>query len=430
MTERAERSDTDMLVLLGAAQSVHVRRWASALAARGHRVVVTSWLPAEPLAHVEIRTPEPVVGARAGRTSRAGRVLRMLSTARWLRREIRRVRPDVVHVHSVGRAGLLSLALPRHAVRVVTPWGSDLRFAARSRLRGWVASAVLRRADLVVPTSRSVTREVTDRYRIPAHRATTVSWGVDDDFLCLRDTIDRRAVRAELGVPVDGRVIISMRGAGQVYRTDDIVRAFRTVAPDCPDLHLIVLAGHEPADGAAAGARADCLERVRTVGRELPERLTLVERTLPPADVFRLMRASDLAVSIPRWDQRSSAVLEAALAGCRLLLADLPAYHELLADGLVAELVTEPVADHLPGMFRAAAPLPPAEQLHNRHFIETSELWSRQVEVMRELYRRVSGPPGPRRRDSESSDPTPATDRSDGSGRRAYGKQGHRDSRH
>ncbi|WP_262283668.1 glycosyltransferase family 4 protein [Micromonospora sp. MA102] len=380
------------VVLLGAGQSVHVRRWASALAARGHRVVVTTWLPADPLPEVDIRSPGTV--DRFG--GPAGRVWRMLRTARWLRREIRRIAPDVVHVHSVGRAGLLSLAVPRATARVVTPWGSELRFAARSRWRAQVARSALRRAALVVPTSRSVTREVVDTYGVPASRTVTVSWGVDDDFLRMRDSVNPAAVRAGLGVPPDARVVLSMRGAGQVYRTDEILRAYAVTAADQPDLHLIVLAGHEPADAAAASARAECLSRVRAAVAALPGRITLVDRTLPPADVFRLMRASDVAVSTPSWDQRSSAVLEAALAGCRLLLADLPPYREMIADGLVAELLGEPLADRLADRLRTAGPLSPEEQQRNRSFIENSELWSRQVEVMRGLYRLIPEMPSGR----------------------------------
>ncbi|MFC0031572.1 glycosyltransferase family 4 protein [Micromonospora chaiyaphumensis] len=389
MADRAAVGDPRTVVLLGAGQSVHVRRWATALAARGHRVVVTSWLPADPLPDVDIRSP----GTAGGVGGPAGRVWRMLRTARWLRREIRRIAPEVVHVHSVGRAGLLSLAVPRTTARVVTPWGSELRFASRSRWRARVARSALRRAALVVPTSRSVAGEVVDRYGVPASRAVTVSWGVDDEFLRMRDGVDRAAVRAGLGVPADARVVLSMRGAGQVYRTDDILRAFAAAAPDQPDLHLVVLAGHEPADAAAASARAECLGRVRAAVAALPGRITLVDRTLPPADVFRLMRASDVAVSTPSWDQRSSAVLEAALAGCRLLLADLPPYREMIADGLVAELLEDPLADRLASRLAAAGPLPLAEQQRNRSFIEDSELWSRQVEVMRGLYRLIAETP-------------------------------------
>ncbi|MFI7577238.1 glycosyltransferase family 4 protein [Micromonospora sp. NPDC049497] len=375
-----------VVLLLGPAHSVHTRRWASALAGRGHRVVVTGWAPAAPLPGVEIRVPG--AGGRAP-GGPVGGAWRLLTTGWWLRRQVRRLRPDVVHVHSVGRAGLLSLALPRDAVRVVTPWGSELRTATSSRLRGWVTRRAFRRADLVLPTSASVTAEVTTRYRIPASRTATLSWGVDDSLFRLRDTVRRADVRRGLGVPVDATVVLAPRGVSPVYRTDDVLRAFTQVAAERPDLHLVVLAGHEPAEPGAARARADGLLRATERAEQLPERVTLVPRTLTPAETFALMCASDVVVSVPRSDQRSSSVLEAALAGCRLLLADLPPYRELRADGLVADLVAEPLAPRLADALRAVGPLAPAQRSTNADLIQATETWSRQVSAMQGLYRRL-----------------------------------------
>ncbi|MCM0674748.1 hypothetical protein NCC78_08605 [Micromonospora phytophila] len=255
---------------------------------------------------------------------------------------------------------------------------------------GWVTRAALRRADLVLPTSASVTEEMTARYRIPVARTATLSWGVDDDLLRLRDTVHRPGVRDAFGIPAAATVLLSVRSAAPVYRTDDILRAFAQVAEERPDLHLVVLAGHEPAESGAAEARTGCLARAAELAESLPGRVTLVRRTLTGQETFALMCASDIAVSVPRWDQRSSSVLEAALAGCRLLLADLPPYRELLADGLVAELVPEPLGAGLAGLLRTAGSLPERDRSANRSFIETSETWSRQVSAMQGFYRRLS----------------------------------------
>ncbi|MBO4205812.1 glycosyltransferase family 4 protein [Micromonospora echinofusca] len=375
-----------LVLLLGAGNSIHVRRWAGALAGRGHRVVVLSWVPAEPIPGVELR-----VAGGAGRARPTWRwaACRLPATGWWFRQQIHRIRPDVVHVHSVGTAGLLSLVAPQVARRVVTPWGSDLRIAARSRWRAWVAGAALRRADLVVPTSRSVTEEVTRRYRVPADRATTLSWGVDDDLIRARDAVDRAAVRAAFGIPADATVVLSMRTAAPLYRTDEILDAFRRAAPLRPDLHLVLLRGLAPAGALAAQQR--CLARAHDVARALPGRITVVDRAVSPTEMFALMRTSAVAVSVPRWDQRSTTVLEAALAGCRLVLADLPAYRELVSDGLLADLVPEPLGPGLAEALLRARPLTEADQQAHRHLIETRESWSHQVEAMRQLYRTVTG---------------------------------------
>ena len=72
--------------------------------------------------------------------------------------------------------------------------------------------------------------------------------------------------------------------------------------------------------------------------------------------VFGLMCAADVAVSVPSADQRSSSVLEAALAGCRLLLSDIAPYREMVRDGLAADLLGEPVGCCLAGALRRVRP--------------------------------------------------------------------------
>lgn len=158
------------VVLLASATSAHTRRWADDLAMRGHQVTVCSW-------HEPGLRPDGwrAVSAPTG----ACLPLRAVRGGHWLRREVRRARPDVIHVHSLGVHGALSLLLPVHpAVPVViTPWGSELRAADRRSGRALVARLALRRAARVVPTSREVAELVASRYRVLSSRITVLSWG-------------------------------------------------------------------------------------------------------------------------------------------------------------------------------------------------------------------------------------------------------------
>ncbi|MEH1166207.1 glycosyltransferase family 4 protein [Micromonospora sp. CPCC 205539] len=375
------------VLLLCGASSQHARKWAVALAERGHPVIAASWLGAEPIDGVDLRVAPGTGRTRHGRW---GAVWQLAAVGWWLRRQVRESDPDVLHVHSVGMAGLLSLLAPRRPARVITPWGVDLQSARRSRVRRWVARAALHRADLVLPTAESVRTEILQRYRIPANRTRTVSWGVADNLFELRDTVDKDVVRRQFGIPVDATVLFAARTAGPVYRTSEVLRAFAGVAAARPDLHLVVLAGHRPAEAAAAQAQRKCVSEAHDLAASLPGRVTVVDRPLTPEDTFRLMRASEVSISVPRFDQRSCTVLEAALAGCRLLLADLPPYHEMVADGMGADIVVGPLEAALSERFLAARPLEPRLQQQNRQFIETSESWSRQVAIVQECYQRLT----------------------------------------
>ena len=376
------------VLLLAPVGSVHTRRWADALAARGHEVTVCSW-----------HDPGAAEGPPPWRLSCAPAAgawwpWRVLRAPRWLRREVRRARPDVVHVHTLGVHGALSLALPtRAAPCAVTPWGSELRAADGHLGRALVARLVLRRAVRVLPTSQQVAATVADRYQVPRAVITVLSWGVPDELLDRNTAHDRDAralTRARLGIPTAATVVLSIRTTSAVYRTQEIVDAFADAAQVRSDLHLLLLAGHRPAQPAAAREQQRYLAALHDRAPHLSDRITVVDRLLDRAELFTLMRASEIAVSVPHADQRSSSVLEAAAAGCRLLLADIEPYRELAADGLRANLLADPLQANLAAALTNAAPLGAADRRANWELISRAERGSVQLARLERLYQDVA----------------------------------------
>ncbi|MFI7299460.1 glycosyltransferase family 4 protein [Streptomyces sp. NPDC050121] len=371
------------VVLLAPATSAHTRRWADDLAARGHQVTVCSW-------HEPDLRPE---GWRAV-SAPAGPCLpvRVVRAVHWLRREVRRARPDVVHVHSLGLHGALSLLLPaRSAVPVViTPWGSELRAAEQHPGRAWVAWLALRRAARVVPTSQEVAGHVASRYRVLRSRITVLSWGVPDVLLDAGNDADPRLTRARYGIPAGATVVLSVRSTSEVYRTREILAAFTRVARVRADLFLVLLVGHRPAHAAARCAQQEYLVPLRARAQELAGRVVVIDRPLGQDEMFSLMRASDAAISVPQADQRSSSVLEAAAAGCRLLLSDIAPYRELVADGLSADLLPDPLVGSLADALSSVGPLDAADSLTNRQLIGRAERGSLKVAELEQLYRDVA----------------------------------------
>jgi glycosyltransferase involved in cell wall biosynthesis len=379
------------VLLLAPAGSVHTLRWADALAARGHAVTVCSWHDPR---RGEIADEWRLSCAPASGSWWPWRVLCAVS---WLRQEVRHLKPDVVHVHSLGVHGALSLLLPTHAApRVVTPWGSELRAADHAAARALVARVALRRAQLVLPTSREVAATVANRYQVPERRITVLSWGVPDELLDGRDVDDiarneeARLTRLRFGIPVESTVVLSIRSTSPVYRTQEILDAFADATRRRPDLHLVLLTGHRPAQSAAARAQQHYLAKLRDRVPMLADRITVIEQVLSQSELFDLMRASEIAVSVPESDQRSSSVLEAAAAGCRLLLADLAAYRELVTDGLRAGLLADPVRITLGDALATATPLGVADRAANRELIGRAERGSGQINRLERLYQELA----------------------------------------
>src|SRR3954470_4184400 len=117
--------------------------------------------------------------------------------ARALRRRYRGERFDVVHAH-FGLTAWPALAV-RHATRVVTLHGTDLRHPRSRR----ITSAVLPRYDLVAAVSPELAREVPGAGT--RRRVAVLPCGVDlDRFVAM----PRREARVRLGLDPDGRYVL------------------------------------------------------------------------------------------------------------------------------------------------------------------------------------------------------------------------------
>jgi glycosyltransferase involved in cell wall biosynthesis len=371
--------DAVTVLLLAPAGSLHTRRWVAALARAGHRVVVASWQPAEPLPAGELRVAP----------TRAIAGIRLPLARTWLRRLIREVQPDLVHVHSLGVHGLLALALPPGPPRVVTPWGSELRAARRSAAKAAVIRLAVSRADLVLPTSAEVAAEMMDRYAVPAARTRVLSWGVADELIAALSSVRPAAVRAAYGIPAGATMVLSIRSTSATYRTREVASAFAQAASVRRDLFLVVLGGHQPSSAAARRAGKAYLADIGSAAGAAADRMVIIDRTLGQREAFELMCAADVAVSVPAADQRSSSVLEAALAGCRLLLSDIAPYREMVGDGLAADLLAEPVAGSLADALRRVRP-DEAAGLANSGFILAHERGADKVAALVGIYRELA----------------------------------------
>ncbi len=301
------------ILLLAAASSAHTHRWVDALSAAGHRVVVASWQPGPKLPAADLHIA-PAVSAPLG--------VRLALAVRWMHRLVRDIHPDVVHVHSLGSYGLLSLAVPGGPARVLSPYGGDMRAARRSAARAVMLALVLRRGDMVLPCSAELGAELRNRYKVSPARMRVLSWGVAER---------PRARRAQ-----------------EAY-----------------------------------------LEQVRAAAGTVRNRVLIIDHPLARQQTFELMCASDIAVSIPPGDQHSYSVLEAALAGCRLLVSDIPPYREMIKDGLTADLLAEPVASALAQRLRIVS-VDEQIQRRNEEFIVSHEHGADKLATHERIYRRLS----------------------------------------
>ncbi|HSM20776.1 MAG TPA: glycosyltransferase, partial [Rubrivivax sp.] len=208
------------LCLLGDANSVHLRRWAQEMLARGWRVSVVTARP-EPIDGVEQRVLAPV-----------SRQTDWLWRARAARRHVQSLAPDIVHAHYVTSYGFLAARCGRHPL-VMTAWGSDLLVTPRhSALLRWLTGWTLQRADLVTGDSHDLVAAA-DAYGL-RRAAVRIHWGADTARFRPAPWAGKR-----------GFGIASLRAWDDNYRIHVIVNALARwleASPEAP-AHLHLLGG-------------------------------------------------------------------------------------------------------------------------------------------------------------------------------------------
>ena len=302
------------LCFVGPAASVTTRRWVEWFAARGHDTTVITVEPAESPPFRQIDVSAPAAPRKLGR---------LLSAAR-LALTIRRLKPDVVHVH-YARGLAWGLLLTGYHPYVVFPWGSDV-LEEQGAFREWygkrLTCALLSRADLIAVPSEYLERRV--RELLPSiSRPVRIAPGVN--LQRFRSGLDVRPLRERWEIGEGARVIFSPRLAQPFYRHDRIIRAIPAVREKVPEAVLVV-AEHFADREYVAGLRrlaADLgvADRVRFLGE------------IPYPDMPLWYNLADAVVMVPKSDGLPNSLVEAMACGAVPVLSRLAQYAELVSHG-------------------------------------------------------------------------------------------------
>ncbi|UFU07261.1 glycosyltransferase [Ruania halotolerans] len=334
-------SDAKSVRIVGPQASAHTALWVGEFRRRG-------W---------DVRT----VGLSTAASAVSHRRLIPLVIAEGLRK-----RPTISIVHSLGTHGLLGALLRRAPRTIVVPWGSEVAAATRSTIRHRAASLILRRADLVLTTSRAMATTIARSWPDVDVTTEVRSWGVAETALTEPAEGVGTAIRARLGLSDHHLIVLAPRGLGAVYRHEEIRRAFTAAHARRRHLRLVEI------DTTAESCNRIVLHRTDAT-------LTLPRQSHD--DLIDLFAAADAVVSVPRADQRSTTVVEAIASGAPVLLGDLPVYRELAADGASVTLLAEPLVESL----TAALTTPGIVGVP----VDTNREWARVVEGRRSLFDQI-----------------------------------------
>lgn len=284
---------------------------------RGHEVTVVSptdgWLAAEAVEAGAHHVPW-AAGRSPGPT--------VPDEVRRLRRVLRGLEPDLLHLHSAkaGLAGRLAVRGTRPTVFQPHAWSFlAVRGALRAATLAWERVA-LRWADRVVCVSETERRQAEDAGIALDGRGRVVPNAVDTEQFAPRD---RSAARRRLGLPEDRRLAVCVGRLSEQKGQDVLLRAWPAIRTQLPDAHL-ALVGEGP-------------WRERLVA-DAGEGVDFAGNSTDPGEWYA---AADVVVVPSRWEGMALVPLEAGAGARTVVITDVAGAREAVPEGCGAVVPRE-----------------------------------------------------------------------------------------
>ena len=234
-----------------------------------------------------------------------------LASARLVRR-LRRQGARLIDAHFAYPDGEAAIRLGRWLGLPVTITlrGTEVPHSRNPILRPRMARA-LQQAARVFSVSDSL-RQLALQLGVAADKAEVVGNGVDTTRFY---PLDRQAARAELGIPRDARVLISVGGLVERKGMHRVIDCLPALIDRYPNLHYLIVGGGSP----EGDNRADLDAQVKRLG--LADRVRFLGN-LPPDELKTPLSASDVFVLATRNEGWANVFLEAMACGLPVVTTD------------------------------------------------------------------------------------------------------------
>ena len=361
------------IAFLADAQSVHIVRWARYFADRRYDV------------HLITFKAEPIDGAKIHELEYFGKFAYPLRI--WkVRKAVKQIDPDILHAHYTSHYGVYGALTSFHPF-IISAWGSDvIRDPKQSRMRRYGVSYALKRADCVTTTAKFMKRYLVKTFGLPQDKIVRIPWGIDLRIFHRGYKEEVRTLKRALEIKADAPVVLSNRHMDPIYEIESIIDAIPRVLKSHPDATFIFI-------------RGSGLSEFESEMRQKAEKLEVIDNTrfisklITPREMAIYLNAADAFLSIPKYDQFGSSVMEGMACGSIPIVSDIKVYYQYLRDGANALFVNPENSKETAEKITYCIEHPEIKDEFytiNRKIIEEKEDWNKNAKKMEELYKHLS----------------------------------------
>jgi len=297
------------ICFLAGANSLHSHRWIKYFANIGHEIHWVSLMPSnEPLPKVEFYDIGPL-------SNNPVKIIRQVIKFRKL---IKKINPDVLHIHSVGTYGLIGILSGFHPV-VVTAWGSDVLIAGKSLIKKPLVKYVLQKSDLITCDADHMINAIS-KLGIETNKINLIYFGVEPDKFKPGPKDPDLLAKWSIG---DSPTVISLRNLEPIYDIETLIKCIPYVLKEIPKAKFII---------AGSGSQEKYLKKLAESFR-ITESTRFVGR-YSHNELPKYLNSSDIYISTSLSDAGIAAsTAEAMACGLPVIITDSGENGKWIQDG-------------------------------------------------------------------------------------------------
>jgi len=352
------------ILLIGALNSNHTKRWANAMAARGHTVMVAH-RPDQTDDMGDLHPSVKTAALKFGGTNYS-----YYLNVPSLRKIYKKFRPDVVNAHyATGYTTLARLAGARPLIS--SCWGSDVYdFPLKSKLNRRMLCKNLNQADAVASTSYAMADQARKMIGDPDRAITVTPFGVDTDLFS----------PAEQKVENQRPVIGIVKYLEPIYDIPLLIRAFALTYHSSGEVKPILSITGSGRLKEELVALADSLG----VGDSV-----FFHDTIKNTEVPNTVRGFDIFVNCSLRESFGVAVVEAMACQIPVVVTNAPGYREVVVDGETGIILPDRDPETMAAAFRKLLGDPALRERYGkagRKRVLENYVWKNNITTMENLY--------------------------------------------